>query len=40
MPECSALQVKIVFSNRMLKEISVSYVFWDTLSSCRLVCCC
>jgi len=38
MPEWTEFQVEIVFSNRMLKQISVRYVFWGTLSSCRLVC--
>jgi hypothetical protein len=38
MPECTAFQVEIVRSSRMLKEISVSYVFFGTWSSCRQVC--
>ena len=28
MPECTAFQVEIVFSNRMQMEISASYMFW------------
>jgi hypothetical protein len=38
--ECTAFQVETVYSNRMLKEIRVSYVFLGTWSSSRLVCWC